>query len=578
MEKFNYKNLKTVGSHGAAMMMFALFVFFLSMTIIVGISKPAVREYTLAKLAFESKQAYFLAESGAEDALYRINNSMQIDGSENLVSGNTTISTTITDLSGGDKDILSLSSAYQRKVNLLLAQGVGASFNYGMQSGTGGVTMNNNSSVIGNLYSNGPIIGTGSASITGGAVSANGQAATVDQSFGSGTPASNNIFGNATTTEDVAQSFQLSATNYVTSAQVYIKKVGNPANATVTIRSNSSGKPGTVRATGTLSSSLVSTNYGWVNITFTNYQATAGTTYWLTIDSASSAANYYVIGGGTGYTSGTANIGRASTSTWSQLGVNTDLFFSVSTGGILGSISGVTVGTGGIGNAEAHSVTGSNVAGTIYCQTGSGNNKLCNTSHPDPVPANFPISDQNITDWKAEALAGGTSSGINLSGSMTQSVGPRQITGNVTLSSSSVLTVNGILWITGNVSINNSSIIKLASSFGASGGIIIVDGTVSTNNSAVFQGSGTVGSYMMVVSTNTSNSAITINNTAGSIIIVAPYGGVQMNNSAGANQVTAKSITLNNNATITYDSGLASASFSTGPSGSWNVKSWKETQ
>lgn len=578
MEKFNYKNLKTVGSHGAAMMMFALFVFFLSMTIIVGISKPAVREYTLAKLALDSKQAYFLAESGAEDALYRINNSMQIDGSENLVSGNTTISTTITDLSGGDKDISSLANSYQRKVNLLLTQGVGASFNYGMQSGTGGVTMNNNSSVIGNLYSNGPIIGTGSASITGGAVSANGQAATVDQSFGSGTPASDNIFGNATTTEDVAQSFQLSATNYLTSAQVYIKKVGSPANATVTVRSNSSGKPGTVRATGTLSSSLVSTNYGWVNITFTNYQATAGTTYWLTIDSATSAANYYVIGGGTGYASGTANIGRASTSTWSQLGVNTDLFFSVSTGGLLGSISGVTVGTGGVGNAEAHTVTGSTVAGTIYCQTGSGNNKSCNTSHPDPVSANFPISDQNIADWKAEALAGGTSGGINLSGSMSQSVGPRQITGNVTLSNSSVLTVNGILWITGNVTISNNSIIKLSSSFGVSGGIIVVDGTVSTNNSAVFQGSGSVGSYMMVVSTNTSNSAITINNTAGSIIIMAPYGGIQMNNSAGANQVTAKSITLNNNATITYDSGLANTSFSTGPSGSWNVTSWKETQ
>jgi hypothetical protein len=244
-------------------------------------------------------------------------------------------------------------------VNLIVSAGVGASFFYGMQAGTGGVTIQNSAGIIGNLYSDGPIVGTNSAYITGGASSANGQSVAVDQSYGTGTPASNNNFANATSTEDVAQSFVLTTTNYLSSAQVYMKKVGSPSNATVTIRTNSSSKPSsTILATGTLSSSLVSSTYSWVNITFnTNPQLTSGTTYWLTIDASSSASKYYVVAGDTGYGNGKAMIGRVSASTWNQLGTNTDLFFSIYTYGGFGSISGMDVGTSGTGDAKAHTVT-----------------------------------------------------------------------------------------------------------------------------------------------------------------------------------------------------------------------------
>ncbi|MCC6323274.1 hypothetical protein IT400_00600 [Candidatus Nomurabacteria bacterium] len=581
MKKINLQKLNIKKNYGAAMMIFTLFVFFISMTIIAGISRPVIREYVLGNNILDSKQAYFLANSATEDVLYRINKSKQLGSSVNLVLGTTTVTTTVTTLANGNKEILASAdnAGYQRKINLTVQKGVGTSFYYGMQSGTGGITLNNSSQIIGNVYSNGPITGTGS--ITGTAVSANGQSATVDQTNGSGAPASDNIFGNTTNTKTIAQSFQLTNTNILSSAQIYIKKVGSPADATVTIRTDSSGKPSsTIKATGTLSTNLVSTNYGWVNINFTsNPSLTSATTYWLTVDGASaSGSNYYIIGGNVNYGNGTAKIGKLSPSTWTQIGVNTDLFFSISTGGAYGSINGVTVGTAGVGNAEAHSVTNSTVAGTIYCQTGSSNNKACDTSHLDPVSANFPVSDQNITDWKDDALLGGTSPAISLSGSSTQSIGPKKITGNVTLSSNAVLTVTGVLWITGNLSISNNSIMKLDPSFGAAGGVVIVDGTVSTANSATFLGSGTTGSYMMVVSTNTGSSAISISNTAGSIILIAPYGGVVLSNSAGANQVTAKTITLSNSATITYNSGLTSSSFSTGPSGAWTVKSWKETQ
>ncbi len=577
---FKIKNNKRQG--GAAMMTLVIFVFFISLTIIIGIVAPILKEFAVAENNVKSKQSYFLAESGVEDAAYRIKNNMDIDSSETITLGNYSVITEIADLGSNQKQISSSGDAdnRERKVSMVLNTSEGVSFFYGMQAGTGGVGMENTAGIIGNIYSNGPINGSSQNYVTGGAVSANGQSTAVDQSNGSGTPASNNNFGNATSTEDVAQSFQLANTYYLDSAQVYIKKVGSPSNATVTIRTNSSSKPSsTIKATGTLSSSLVSTNYGWVNITFTsNPQLTAGTTYWLTIDASNSSSNYYVIGGNTTYTSGTAKIGRVSTSTWSQLGSSTDLFFSVSTYGSFGSINGIDVGTGGTGDASAHTVTSANVTGTIYCQTGSGNNKSCDTSQADPVSQNFPVSDQNITDWKDTALAGGTSGGISLTGSQTQSIGPTKINGNISLANSSVLTVTGVLWITGNVSIDNSSIFKLAPSYSVDGGVIIVDGTVSTNNSAVFQGSGTSGSYIMVISTNTLSESVALKNSAGSVIIIAPYGGVSMENTAGAKQVTAKTINLKNSATITYESGLANASFSSGPSGSWSIESWKEIE
>jgi hypothetical protein len=411
----NKKNtLKFNNDHGAAMMMFAVFVFLLSMTIIIGISRPAIREFSLTKNTLDSKQAYFLAESGVEDAFYRVKTGKNISASESLVLSSTTATTTITNLSSGDKEIESLSStnSYQRKVNLLLTQGVGTSFYYGMHSGTGGVTMNNSSSIIGNLYSNGSISASSGSSITGSAVSA-----------GSG-----------------------------------------------------------------------------------------------------------------------------------------------------GSINGANAGN----DIQAHTVTNSTAVGTIYCQVGSLNNKLCDTSKIDPPTQPFPVTPSDISNWQTLASAGGTSFPISLSGSSTQSIGPKKILGNVTLSNNAVLTVDGTLWITGNLSISNNSIINLNSSFGSNGGVIVIDGIVSTSNSATFQGSGTLGSYIMVVSNSISNSAIQINNTAGSIVLVAPDGGVVLNNSAGANQVTAKTITLNNSATIIYQTGLASAAFSSGPSGAWNVKSWKE--
>ncbi len=571
----------SIKNKGAAIMVVMIFFMAISLTILVGIITPVVREFKIAGVTYSSKGAYFLAESGVEDVLYRIRNNKQYSASEALTLGDSTATTTVTDTSTSQKQITSVgdASTSERKVSVSVTTGVGVSFSYGVQTGKGGFTMANNSSIIGSVYANGPI--TGSGSITGSATSANSATLTSDQSNGTGTPAYDVSFGNANGTQDFAQSFQVSDTEVANKVQLYIKKVGNPSNLTIRIVNNASGSPSTtVKTSGTLSASLISTNYGWVDVPFsTNPQLDAGTTYWIVIDASTSASNYYRIGAnGNGYANGSTKIGQYN-GTWNNNSPTTiDGYFNFYIGGITGLISGITVGTGTTGDAYSHTVNNSTIRGTNYCQTGTGNNKSCNTTLADPVEVGMPISDQNIQDWKDAAEAGGVTNGnYSLSGS-NGSLGPRKISGDLMVQNNATLTVNGTIWITGNVNISNNATVQLASGYGSSEGVIVVDGTVSIGNNANFYGSGTSGSYVMILTTSNSSGAINLQNNAGAVILYAANGTINVSNNAGARSLTGYMISLSNNAVITYDSGLANSNFSSGPSGSWNVSSWKESQ
>lgn len=71
---------------------------------------------------------------------------------------------------------------------------------------------------------------------------------------------------------------------------------------------------------------------------------------------------------------------------------------------------------------------------------------------------------------------------------------------------------------------------------------------------------------------------ITVDNNALGVIYYAPQGRIRFSNNAGAKEATAYGITLDNNAVITYESGLANARFTSGPGGSFSVKSWREIE
>ncbi len=575
---------KTNKNRGAAMLISVVFFLFISLAVISGLVTPSVREFRNVSANLNSKQSYFLAESGSEDVMYRILHNLPTESNETITLDGNSVTTEITTPSGNTKQISALGdvSNFQRKVDVALSAGMGMSFSYGMQIGNGGLSMSNGSEINGSVYVNGNITGiSNSGGITGAAIAADRTTEVIDQINDIGTPIDIRL-GSTTATQDGAQSFTVTKSDVITQVSIYVKKVGLPSNATIRITANSSGKPATTYlTTGTLSAANVTTSYGWVNIVLSSaVTLSPNTTYWLVIDTSLDTSKYYIWGSNSSqYPNGLAKLGQYTTTTWNNTSPSgLDAFFKIYLGGVNSTISGMDVGQDGVGDAWAHTVNTSNVAGDIYCQTGSGNNKSCITSRADPAPLNFPISDAQIQAWKDVAVAGGTQTGnISLSSGNTL-IGPKKIVGNLSLTNSAILTLGGPLWVTGSITLTNSSQINLSSSYESGSGMLISDGLISTSNSSSFNGSGTTGSYIMVLTTSSSASAITIANSAGTVILVAPYGTISLTGYASVKEAIAKTINMTNNAVLIYDSGLINQNFVGGPSGSWSVNGWGESQ
>jgi len=247
---------------------------------------------------------------------------------------------------------------------------------------------------------------------------------------------------------------------------------------------------------------------------------------------------------------------------------------AISAGGLIADVS---VGTTGVDEAWAETVTGTSVTGPLYCQSGSGNNKTCDTSRLNPETQPYPISDSEIDEWKAEAEAGGIIEG-NYAVSGAESLGPVKITGNLTFGNNATLKLTGKVWVVGNITTSNNSIIKVDASYGPDSEVIFCDGNASLSNNTSFQGSGTEGSYILLLSNSSSDNAISVSNNAGAVILNAQKGGITFSNNSGANQATASRIFLDNNAVITYESGLVDVNFKSGPGGGYELNSWEEVE
>ncbi len=574
---------------GAAMMVLVFFFVFISLTILMGIVSPAVREFKITNDSFLSKQTYFLAESGVEDVLYRLKNNKQVSGTETLVLGSSSSITSITDIGGGQKEIDTLgnTNSHQRKIDVVLNTATGVSFNYGVLVGQGGVTLNGSGVINGNVYADGPIVSDSSSYITGTAISANSPSISANQTNGMGVPINNIIFGNTSTTQDIAQSFRTSVLSPLNKIQLYIKKVGSPSNATIKIMDDSNGSVGSnIIASGTLSASAVTTSYGWVEVSFTsNPILDTSKSYWIVVDSSSSSSKYYVIGGtsGNSYTNGESKIGQLGGIWDSTNSINIDYYFNLYLGGILGSISGTSqynqlrVGTVS-GGAQAHTVNYVNSTGNIYCQDGTGNNKSC-LSQSDPAYVSYPVSDANINQWQLDASSGGTISGDYNVGYAGATIGPKIINGNLTVSGGGTLTVSGSIWVKGNIILNGGSLTKLSTSYGSNDGIILADGTITVSGGGHADGSGTTGSYLMLLSKSYSTtSAISISGGSGAVIAYAPYGTISVSGGASLKEATGYKLLVEGGSSITYESGLTNNNFSSGPGGTWNINSWKEAE
>ena len=239
-------------------------------------------------------------------------------------------------------------------------------------------------------------------------------------------------------------------------------------------------------------------------------------------------------------------------------------------------IDGVTAGE----NAYVDICKNSNISGILTCTTSTN----CSASSIESlleeiVAAPLPLTQEQINEWKTEAASGGTIADYLLAGQQTDFLGPQKIEGNMTIQNKAKLFITGTIWVTGTITIQDTAQVRLdRDSYGSLSGVMIADDSIVLQNSAKALGSGEMGSYLLIISTDTGTSAITIQDEFEADILYTQNGWIIIQNIAEVRELTGYGIHLKNNAEIIYEVGLADISFSSGPSGSWGVTNWKEIE
>ncbi len=239
------------------------------------------------------------------------------------------------------------------------------------------------------------------------------------------------------------------------------------------------------------------------------------------------------------------------------------------------------------GNVTADTISNCNIGGNAIYDTRSscsvsGSSTTPNpNAYPVPPVLPLPISEEQIDGWEQEALAGGTLGSQSFS-SGTRSLGPVKINGDLIISNTAEVIITGTIWVTGQLRLTNSGILRLSPSYGALSGVVVVgvdesptNGYIELSNNTNAYGSGTAGSYLMLLSQRegTGSVAIKNSNSGTSAILYAGEGMIEISNSASMKEITAEKLKISNSASVTYETGLANTAFSSGPSGGWELQS-----
>ncbi len=611
----------------------ALIIAIVLLSIILGASISIVSYTTLSNRATTSIDYYtdarHIAEAGIEKALWCIRQTVGTNcggtygvnyaGESNIPFGSGVFTVTLTAIDSSTKKVEStgyIPNAVNPKKKVTLrtnieinSQGVGLV--YGMQVGAGGIDMDNNSKIVGSVFSAGSITGKTSnnskSTITGDVQVARTIVLTKDQErniYNTDFP-----FGKTNTTERfIAQSFVATTSSLANFISLYIKKVSTPDDLNIWLARDNNGEPlASMEQVGTINASSVGTNYTWIQADIANRPIIEGKTYWIVLGpDTSSATQYYVVGfdNTNGYANGAAKA-SPSKAAGSWVAQNGDINFALYLGGVDTIVDGVNVNgstsaatiqhstIGGVARTKtliddttvtssAYSTTISNstVTGDAYANTITNStvhgSRNAGTGIDPPYQVDFPFTAAEINEWKAGAAVSVQNGDYTLPHDQSATLGPKKIVGNVSIGNKSTLTLSGVLYITGDLFLDNNSIIKVDPSYGSLSGVIIVDGTVTASQGVTFKGSGQASSYLLVASLAQDDGTyngpvISVDNGTTGVIFFAPYGMISLSENATAKQITALKIKLQENATITYDSGLASTEFSVGPQAGWAV-------
>jgi Tfp pilus assembly protein PilX len=558
----------------------------------VGVTAFAAANYRFVKRAQFEEQALSLAEAGIEHAIRQLNLNSTYGGETDTPFGPGVFTVTVTG-SGQQRTIEATGSVpdsqtprAQRTIRVTASiSSTSVQFFYGVQVDSGGLSMGNNARVNGNVYSNGSIVGGNGATIMGDAIVASELGDEPEVAWEEHN--ADQFFATSSSNRDIAQSFIATESGTVPQVAVFLGKVGNPSsNITLRLTADNSGRPATSSlASGTINRASVGITPSWVYVSFSSPpNVISGTKYWIVLDyNTNNPTNYWnwrkdgsdAYPGNTGMTTGNWSSGSA---VWTNVGG--DLAFQVWIGGTATRIEGMIIGNASTGTARANTFINTSVHGS------SCPNQYCLVENPPREK--LPISDGVIADWKNDAAAGGTHTGnFTVTRNTTQSLGPRRITGDLVIENGATLIVTGTLHVQGNLVLDGQNgAIRLDPSYGANSGLVVTDGWIHVSNNFDALGSGTPGSYIMLITTadhtagpfTHHNAAIDLHNRMTGSILYAGKGKVFLHQNVTVKEVTAWGLELENNAVVTYEFGLQNATFTSGPGAGWSVVkgTWQE--
>lgn len=185
--------IHTVHEKGAALMTATLFLMVITLMIVLGVSSSIARDVNAVYLGGHKRAALLFGEGALEDVIYRTRMGVSVDSTETVGLGGSSATVDTVVVGAGELE-LTVRGADGRSVQwsrAKLVTGAGVSFAFGVQVGNGGFVLQNSSSVLGNVYANGPVTGSGNM-IYGNVVSA-GIAGTIDDVHATGSAYAHNI-------------------------------------------------------------------------------------------------------------------------------------------------------------------------------------------------------------------------------------------------------------------------------------------------------------------------------------------------------------------------------------------------
>jgi len=155
----------TAGQEGIAAIFITILVLLAMFAIGISLNIITVGQQRISGDTIKSSRAYNLAEAGIEDALLRLKKAPTMASlSYNLNVGGGVVNVNIPGIIGGSRKITSQGNVSERIRKVQIVYKIttqGASFHYGAQVDVGGLEMDNNARIKGNVFSNGSVIATG---------------------------------------------------------------------------------------------------------------------------------------------------------------------------------------------------------------------------------------------------------------------------------------------------------------------------------------------------------------------------------------------------------------------------------